>query len=95
MRPNNILTTSLLSRNTCLCTTHQNMALKLKCLKSLNIDISPNPEVAKRTVTIAQLRESLTALSDDEIVEYEQWKRVDVDGKKKMRIVKTSCQKIL
>lgn len=38
-------------------------------------------------------RESLTALSDDEIVEYEQWKRVDVDGKKKMRIVKTSLSK--
>jgi hypothetical protein len=66
------------------------MALKLKCLKFLNIEISPNPEVAKRTVTTTQLKESLATLSHDQEVEFEQWKRVDVDGKKKMRMVGTT-----
>ncbi|KAH3865939.1 hypothetical protein DPMN_028986 [Dreissena polymorpha] len=49
-RHTSITLTSLISRNTCLCTTHQNMALKLKCLRSVNVDISPNPEVVSKAV---------------------------------------------
>jgi hypothetical protein len=37
MRPNYILLTSLISRNTCLCSKHQNMAMKLKCLRSQDL----------------------------------------------------------
>lgn len=91
-RPKNILTTALLSRNTCLCTIHQNMAFKLKCLRSLNINIAGNPEVAIHIVTATQMKEQLCTILCDR-VEFEQWKRVDIVGKKKMIIVKSSIAK--
>ncbi|WAR01738.1 hypothetical protein MAR_008296 [Mya arenaria] len=87
LRPKNIKLTSLLSRNTCLCTSHQNMALKLKCLRNMGIDISPNPEVVSRTITYTQMEDYLNHLTAEEI-EYEVWQKVDVDGKKRMRVVK-------
>jgi hypothetical protein len=87
LRPKNIKTTSLLSRNTCLCTLHQNMALKLKSLKALGVEISMNPEVVKKTVTPDHLKQKLNALENSD-KEFEHWKRVEIEGKKKMRIVK-------
>lgn len=86
LRPKNIKVTSLLSRNTSLCTIHQNMALKLKSLRSIGVDISPNPEVVKK-LTTAEVDEKMKMIKDAEI-EYEQWKRIDIEGKKKMRIMK-------
>jgi hypothetical protein len=52
------------------------------------VDISANPEVVKRTVTLDDLKQKLNALENTQ-KEFEYWKRVEVDGKKKMRIVKT------
>jgi hypothetical protein len=52
------------------------------------VDISANPEVVKRTVTLDDLKQKLNALENTQ-KEFEHWKRVEVDGKKKMRIVKT------
>jgi hypothetical protein len=44
MRPTHILTTNFISRSTCLCTKHQNIALTLKSLRKEGIDVSVNPE---------------------------------------------------
>ena len=94
LRPNHILLTKLITRNTCLCSKHQNFAMKLKCLRSLGIEISPNPETVSRKVTEEDLKKMIAGnlLSDDDI-ENEEWKRVDVDGKKRMKIVKVKLQK--
>lgn len=90
LRPRHIKLTSLISRNTCLCTTHQNMAMKLKCLKSLNIGVGTNPEVVSQSVTEINMKSLLEQLAEQN-VEYESWQRVDCnDGKKRMKIVKTS-----
>lgn len=62
------------------------MALKLKSLRSIGVDISPNPEVVKK-LTTAEVDEKMKMIKDAEI-EYEQWKRIDIEGKKKMRIMK-------
>ena len=52
------------------------------------VDISANPEVVKRTVTLDDLKKKLNALENTQ-KEFEHCKRVEVDGKKKMLIVKT------
>jgi hypothetical protein len=52
------------------------------------VDISANPEVVKRTVTLDDLKQKLNALENTQ-KEFEHCKRVEVDGKKKMLIVKT------
>jgi hypothetical protein len=45
------------------------------------VDISANPEVVKRTVTLDDLKQKLNALENTQ-KEFEYWKRVEVDGKK-------------
>ena len=92
LRPRHVKLTSLISRNTCLCTTHQNMALKLKCLRSVNVHISPNPEVVSKAVNLEQMKTLLSGIVDED-VEFESWQRVVCkDGKYRMRIVKTNQQ---
>ena len=63
------------------------MALKLKSLRNIGVDVTPNQEVAARTLSFQEMEKSLAGLTADE-VEYEAWKRVEVDGKKRMRIIK-------
>jgi len=52
LRPRHVRLTSLISRNTCQCKIHQNMALKLNYLRAYHIQVSSNPEVACRTTTL-------------------------------------------
>ncbi|KAJ8043841.1 hypothetical protein HOLleu_11116 [Holothuria leucospilota] len=87
LRPAHVKLTSLLSRSTCLCTIHQNMAFKLHCLRSIGVDISPNPETASKGVTIDQMTNLLTQLDETE-VEYDAWQKVEIGGIKKTRIEK-------
>ena len=67
------------------------MALKLKSLRAIGIYISQNPEVVKK-LTTREVDEKMKMIKDAEI-EYEQWKRIDIEGKKKMRIVKETKTK--
>ena len=90
LRPSNIHVTALLSRNKCLCTKHQNMAMKLKSMIKYGIKMSPNPETVGRSSTKDDMTEKLTSLKDMDRIEYEEWRSVLVDGKKKMKIVKVS-----
>lgn len=63
--------------------------MKLKCLRALGIDISPNPETVVKSLTDDDMKMKLSnTLQDNTDVEFEEWKRVDVEGKKKMKIVK-------
>lgn len=90
MRPRHILTTSLILRSSCLCTTHQNMALLLKALKKYGISVQLNPEsfLKSENPENALLREILP----DEIA-HSHWKRIEVTEigkmKKVMRIVES------
>lgn len=79
MRPKHILTTTFLSRNTCLCTKHQNFAFKLKMLKNYGIITTTNPdEFVKHQINTIQ-KESFP-----ENVAFSLWKRVEMeDGKKR------------
>ena len=91
-RTNEELFVMHLSRNTCLCLKHQNMALKPKGLRSYGIDISPNPETARKKTTAEKLRQRLDNIEDG-MLSYEVWKSVEIDGKKKMRVIKVEMTK--
>ncbi|XP_048245740.1 uncharacterized protein LOC124116006 [Haliotis rufescens] len=86
LRPRYILLTSHISRNTYLCNKHQNMAMKLKCLRSVGLQVPKSPDMAYDSVSVDAMDQMLETIQDD--VEYDEWRRVDVEGKKKMKVVK-------
>lgn len=59
------------------------MILKLKSLISLAVDVSPSPETIKRTVTVNDFADMLKKIETNDV---EQWKRVAIDGEKRMRV---------
>lgn len=86
-RPRHLALANFVSRLSCLCQRHQNMALKLKSLKSLNIINTTNPDQFIRDTTIEQVRDLADKIPNAEI-RYDQWKRVKVDdGKLKTKLV--------
>ena len=86
-RPRHLALANFVSRLSCLCQRHQNMALKLKSLKSLNITSTTNPDQFIQSTTIEQIGSSMQALSGND-VKYDQWKRVKLDdGKLKTKLV--------
>ncbi|KAK3102947.1 hypothetical protein FSP39_015174 [Pinctada imbricata] len=94
MRPNHVLITRFISRSTCLCTKHQNMALLLRALRKGGVPVSANPEAYATGEDL--LAEELQTKLPDRIV-YGQWKRVEVTEKEKKksvtRIVETDMEK--
>jgi DNA-binding Xre family transcriptional regulator len=84
MRPTHILTTIFISRSTCLCTKHQNMALTLKSLRKERIDVSANPEsfAKEEALDSKDLKNKLPAL-----VKFSQWKKIEVLEKEKKKYV--------
>ncbi|XP_013401704.1 uncharacterized protein LOC106167464 [Lingula anatina] len=88
MRPNYVLTTTFISRNTCLCTKHQNFAFKLKMFKMLGVSPTTSPDdFVKQEVTIS--KETLP-----EKISFSIWKRVECQGgKMKMKILKEEMER--
>ena len=69
LRPKNIKLTKFLSRNICLCTIHQNFALKLQCLRAMGINISPHPEAVQKTVTVEEMVSCMSKINQREVAE--------------------------
>ena len=66
-----------LSQNTCLCSKHQNFALKCKCLQNLEVCSITNPDSFVRSKD----EEKICSVLDQipvETVKFSQWKRVKV-----------------
>ncbi|XP_069109647.1 uncharacterized protein [Argopecten irradians] len=82
IRPKYIQTTSFISRDSCLCTKHQNMALTLKAMRREGINVPVNAETYAKDPQIQDISEELKSVE----VRYHEWKRVPVEekGKKKM-----------
>ena len=78
LRPLSIRLGNFLSKNTCLCTKHQNFALKCKCLQSYKVTTIINPDSFIRTHDDKAVTDMLTNIKEENIV-YNQWKRVKVD----------------
>ncbi|KAL3854798.1 hypothetical protein ACJMK2_014047 [Sinanodonta woodiana] len=80
-RPKYLLLANFVSRRTRLCARHQNIALKLKAMRSLGLNLPKSPDTfIKEQDTNEKLNETLeTGLPD--MVQYTQWKKV-VEGQK-------------
>lgn len=87
IRPKHVMLTAFITRDSCLCTRHQNMALLLKALQRMGIDVPKNPETFVSTGCVDEVEEKL----DFDEVNFQEWKRVQIDdkGQKKhaMRVV--------
>ncbi|XP_061183299.1 uncharacterized protein LOC133191568 [Saccostrea echinata] len=84
IRPKNILLMALISRNTCLCTKHQNMALTAKELKAAGLNIPLNPEHMVKENVAVKAKEHF---AENDVVKVNQWKRVEVEEKGKKKYV--------
>ena len=83
MRPANFMLANFVNRRSCLCTQHQNLALKLKMLKKKNKAVPSHPDVFRKTF---QTQEDITNIfkkCDVKQFSYEQWKKVPVTIKSK------------
>ncbi|KAL3862593.1 hypothetical protein ACJMK2_008550 [Sinanodonta woodiana] len=80
-RPKYLLLANFASRRTCLCARHQNMALKLKAMRSLGLNLPKSPDAfIKKQDTNENLKETLeTSLPD--MGKYTQWKKL-AEGQK-------------
>ena len=91
-RPKYIIPTSFSSRRTCLCQHHQNMSLKLRAIKSLGVTVSVSPdkfiEDCKDEVALKEVVDQPPS-----VVQFSQWKRAEVEGKKKMKILSFNLEK--
>ncbi|KAK6186926.1 hypothetical protein SNE40_006182 [Patella caerulea] len=92
-RPTYIHVTSVLSRNICLCHKHQSFAMKLQCLRSLGVKISPNPENIVKSVTEADMKNMLSEITKENI-EYEEWQTVVESERKRLRVVRVRKTKV-
>lgn len=84
LRPKNILLSAFISRNSCQCIHHQNMALKVQSLRKAGIQISAKPE--KFLIRRQELDELLKEIPEREV--YKVWTKVEIEGSKwKMMVV--------
>ncbi|KAH3782414.1 hypothetical protein DPMN_160329 [Dreissena polymorpha] len=68
--------------------------MKFKSIRSVGIDISPNPETVSKKVSKQDMTYMLTnKIQDNTEVEFEELKRVEVEGKKNMKKVKSKNTK--
>lgn len=88
MRPKNFSTAKYLSKNRCLCQKHQNMALLLKAARAAGLKVSKNPEEFNREEQDVNFE-----LITDTKVKVSQWKRVEIKGKMKMKIIEEEISK--
>ena len=84
-RPKYILLTSFISRNTCLCSRHQNFAMKLS-LRTCGLNISSNPGTVSKSFSL-DMTYSLKKLDSSRKIKYEKCCRVSDEGKERMKIV--------
>ena len=84
LRPTNVLLASFISRNTCQCLHHQNMALKIQSLRKMGVRISENPEnIILHANDIDDVLDNLP-----EKVPFKRWEKADIgNGKTKMKVV--------
>lgn len=90
LRPQHIRLCNFLSKSTCLCSKHQNFALKCKCLQNLKVCNITNPDSFIRSKDEEEVNSILDQI-DDDTVTFSQWKRVKIDVggkvKEKTRLV--------
>lgn len=93
-RPKYFLLANFASRKTCLCSRHQNMALKLKAMRALRLNLPKSPDsFIKEQDTNEKLKQTLeTGLPD--MVKFTQWKKVAEGQKTRWKEVEETVSKV-
>jgi hypothetical protein len=86
-RPKHIALVNFAARVTCLCTKHQNFALKLQCLKKYGLTKNTSPDSFSDTIETDEMHKKLQSVQQDNI-HYKEWRRVKCDdGKQRMKLL--------
>ena len=89
LRPKQISLVNFAARVTCLCTKHQNFALKLKCLKLLGVNSETSPDKFAEKFGEKDVTAILAKIKQQDIT-YQEWKRMKCDdGKQRMKLKST------
>lgn len=89
LRPEYVLTANFCSRATCLCSRHQNTALKLKALKNCGAAVNVNPDCfIEQYQDEVKIGELFDGIKKSEIT-FSEWKKVQDNGKFRCRQVQT------
>ena len=93
LRPKYLSFVNFAARVTCLCTKHQNFALKLKCLKSLNVNTVTSPDVFTEKNGGTDIKEILSKINVEK-VNFQEWKRIKGnDGKQRTKLINSEMNK--
>ena len=95
-RPKHISLVNFASRSVCLCSKHQNFSFLLRALKTYKVHNCTNPDkfVELYRDNQAQLDEIPEKIPDNEVVKFQQWKRVKLtNGKERQRVVEVNMSK--
>lgn len=76
-RPRNVILVSFLTRTSCLCTLHQNMALQFQAIRKVGIHIPTVPDEVVEKYTDAEILPLLDRVDRDVIIT-QQWERTTV-----------------
>lgn len=90
MRPKHVLPVNLCSRNTCLCSRHQNISLKLKAVQEVFRTKNPDEFIRKYSENTIQEQ-----LRDKDEVTFTEWKKQEENGKMRWKQVQTLQKKNL
>ena len=102
MRPANYVLANFVNRRSCLCTKHQNVALKLKMLKTHNKTVPVNPELFIKNFSSDEIQKLLDTCKVTSY-SYEEWQKVKVNiktrsgeekVKEKMKVVSKTKTKL-
>ena len=80
MCPSHFKHTNFATQQSCLCTKHQNMSLKLKALKDLKIVTTTNPDTFVKNLNEADIIQKIANLACEKI-SFQVWKNVIVEIK--------------
>lgn len=89
LRPKHVLTANFCSRATCLCSRHQNTALKLKAPKNCGAAVNINPDSFIELYPDQEKIDELLEGIDKSDITFSEWKKVQDNGKYRCRQVQT------
>ena len=93
MRSKYLLCANFASRRTCLCSRHQNIALKIKAMRSIGMQCSKSPDVFVREQdTDEKLQKTLQDSIPDEM-KYTHWKKITEGTKQRWKEVEENVNK--
>ena len=93
MRPKHLLLANFCNRQTCLCSRHQNLALKLRSLHNQGVHLSKNPDNVGKQLSNDEIRATISEDLQKEDVQYTEWKKVSENGKLRWRQIQITEKK--